>query len=92
MSTLRPNNSDSSISMPARPKEARDAIRFELHKHVHIAVRAEAIRQNGTEQGQLADVVSRAKALNFRARNLETVKLQGHWVHCGTEKQPSVDS
>src|SRR5262249_20384293 len=62
-------------------------VSLKFHEHVHIAVGAEAPRQNRAEKGQFPNMVPLTKPLNFRLGNFDAVEDRIHRLYCGTRRQ-----
>ena len=53
------------------------------------AVGSKTVREDGPEEREFADVVLPAKPLNLRARDLDSVELRSHRLHC-SERRDSI--
>src|SRR5450759_838641 len=63
-------------------EQTGNMLKLELDQHIDVAVGSKAVREDGPEEREFADVVLPAKPLNPRERDLDSVKLPSHRVHC----------
>jgi len=60
-----PKSGDSFLLDLTEPDELRHVSALEFHQHVHVAVRAEIVTQDGTEKRELANTAAPAELGEF---------------------------